>query len=87
MNSGTEDYDPFIRGGLPVGVRTIEVFDAVRDRQFPCEIWYPAGFVRGLTLCHLDAFLRGNEAARRFWAGDIEAKLEQRGIDAIIHKS
>jgi dienelactone hydrolase len=44
-------------------------------------------FVRGLTLCHLDASLIGNEAARQFWAGDIEAKLEQRGIDAIIHKS
>ena len=43
MTARTEDYDPFMRGGLPVGVRTIEVSDAVRDRQFPCEIWYPAG--------------------------------------------
>jgi len=36
------DYDPFIRGPLPVGVRTIQAVDTARDRLFPCEIWYPA---------------------------------------------
>jgi predicted dienelactone hydrolase len=35
-------YDPFIRGRLPVGVRTVQALDAARDRLFPCEIWYPA---------------------------------------------
>jgi dienelactone hydrolase len=35
-------YDPFARGRFPVGVRTIQAFDKVRDRLFPCEIWYPA---------------------------------------------
>jgi predicted dienelactone hydrolase len=35
-------YDPFLRGRFPVGVRSIEARDAVRDRVFPCEIWYPA---------------------------------------------
>ena len=35
-------YDPFTRGSFPVGVRTIEALDAARDRQFPCEVWYPA---------------------------------------------
>jgi dienelactone hydrolase len=38
---GTE-YDPFLRGPLPVGVRTIQAHDAIRNRLFPCEIWYPA---------------------------------------------
>src|SRR2546428_5359953 len=38
----TEEYDPFVRGRFPVGVRTIQACDAVRDRLFPCEIWYPA---------------------------------------------
>src|SRR2546426_5887313 len=38
----TEEYDPFVRGRFPVGVRTIQALDTVRDRLFPCEIWYPA---------------------------------------------
>src|SRR6266849_453096 len=38
----TIDYDPFVRGRFPVGVRTIHALDTVRDRIFPCEIWYPA---------------------------------------------
>lgn len=36
------EYDPFARGSFTVGVRTIEALDAARDRQFPCEVWYPA---------------------------------------------
>ena len=36
-------YDPFVRGGFPVGVRTIQALDALRDRVFPCEIWSPEG--------------------------------------------
>ncbi|HEX8139601.1 MAG TPA: dienelactone hydrolase family protein [Pyrinomonadaceae bacterium] len=35
-------YDPFARGPLPVGVRTIRAHDGARDRLFPCEVWYPA---------------------------------------------
>src|SRR5712691_5375585 len=38
----TGEYDPFARGRFPVGVRTIQALDTVRDRLFPCEIWYPA---------------------------------------------
>ena len=38
----TTVYDPFVRGRYPVGVRTLHAFDAVRDRMFPCEVWYPA---------------------------------------------
>ena len=40
--SRTDEYDPFVRGRFPVGVRTIRALDTVRDRLFPCEIWYPA---------------------------------------------
>jgi predicted dienelactone hydrolase len=39
---GTSEYDPFVRGRFPVGVRTIQGLDTARDRPFPCEIWYPA---------------------------------------------
>jgi len=35
-------YDPFARGPLPVGVRTIRAHDAGRDRTFTVEVWYPA---------------------------------------------
>lgn len=38
----TGEYDPFARGRFPVGVRTIQAFDAARNRMFPCEVWYPA---------------------------------------------
>ncbi len=38
----TDAYDPFVRGRFPVGVRTFRARDSVRDRLFPCEIWYPA---------------------------------------------
>jgi predicted dienelactone hydrolase len=40
--SGTDAYDPFVRGRFPVGVRTVQAHDVVRDRAFACEIWYPA---------------------------------------------
>src|SRR5262245_667515 len=39
---GTSEYDPFVRGRFPVGVRTIQGIDTVRERLFSCEIWYPA---------------------------------------------
>ena len=35
-------YDPFERGSHPVGVSTVELTDATRDRKMPVEIWYPA---------------------------------------------
>jgi dienelactone hydrolase len=43
-------------------------------------------FVRGLTLCHMDAVLRRREEARRFLVGDIEAELAMRSVDVIAHK-
>jgi predicted dienelactone hydrolase len=44
-------------------------------------------FVRGLTLCHMDATLRQQEDARRFLAGDIEAELSLRGVDVMVPKA
>lgn len=75
--------------------------EAVRAATFPAEAaWIPAGmrpmqelssgeqahvFVRGLTLAHMDAALRGLAAAERFLAGDVEAELAARGVDAFAH--
>lgn len=42
-------------------------------------------FVRGLTLCHLDAILKKEEKARRFLIGDIKAELTARGIEVMVH--
>lgn len=43
-------------------------------------------FVRGLTLCQMDAILRRQDEARRFLAGDLEAELAARGVEATVHK-
>jgi predicted dienelactone hydrolase len=43
-------------------------------------------FARGLALAHLDATLRESAAAARFLAGDLEAELAARGIEAITHR-
>ena len=42
--------------------------------------------VRGLTLCHMDAFLRRQEDAQRFWVRNMEAELASRGGDVVEHK-
>jgi predicted dienelactone hydrolase len=47
LHQAAGSYDPFVRGPFPVGVRTIQPRDAVRNRQFPCEIWYPAATRHG----------------------------------------
>jgi hypothetical protein len=58
MAHGTSEYDPFVRGRFPVGVRTIQGLDRVRDRLFPCEIWYPAAAQR-LSVGDIEAELAG----------------------------
>lgn len=76
--------------------------EALRAMSLPGEAaWIPAAmrpmaelcsgeqahvFVRGLTLAHLDATLRQLDAAQRFLAGDVEADLARRGVDAIAHQ-
>lgn len=44
-------------------------------------------FLRGLTLCHMDAYVKRQPAAQRFLAGAIEAELAARGVDASAHLS
>jgi hypothetical protein len=43
-------------------------------------------WVRGLTLCHMDAILKKDADAQRFLAGDIQAELARRGVDVLVHK-
>lgn len=43
-------------------------------------------FVRGLTLCHLDANLRQQTAAQQWLRGDIAAELAARGVEVLVHQ-
>jgi predicted dienelactone hydrolase len=79
-----------------------EIHETVRKMHFPGELaWLPQEmrpivelcsgeqahlFVRGLTLCHMDAMLRQQEEAQRFLLGDLEAELALRGVDVTVHK-
>jgi predicted dienelactone hydrolase len=79
-----------------------EVHETVRKMHFTGELaWLPKEmrpiaelcsgeqaylFVRGLTLCHMDAILRRQEEAQRFLLGDMEAELAKRGVEVIVHK-
>lgn len=76
--------------------------EAIRAASFPGDAaWIPAAmqpidqlssgeqahvFVRGLTLAHLDATLRGSEGASRFLAGDVVGALAARGVEAIAYQ-
>src|SRR5213594_3801342 len=35
-------YDPFVPGQFVVKERSIQAFDAARNRCFPCDMWRPA---------------------------------------------
>jgi len=79
-----------------------EVHETVRAMTFPpflawmteqmrpiselCSGAQAESFVRGLTLCHMDATLKQHQEARQFLAGDIETELAARGVDVLIHK-
>lgn len=54
-----------------------EVMPPMRE-LCPGELAYL--FVRGLGLAHMDAFLKGDAAAARFLAGDIEAVMARHGV-------
>jgi predicted dienelactone hydrolase len=55
---------------------------AMRPMSELCSGASAHAFTRGLVLAHFDAALRGLDAAERFLAGDVEAALADRGIDA-----
>ena len=55
---------------------------AMRPMSELCPAAQAHDFVRGLTLAHLDATLRGSHAAQRFLAAGADAALAARGVDA-----
>jgi predicted dienelactone hydrolase len=79
-----------------------QLHEAVRAMSFPGEAaWIPKQmrpivelcsgeqahlFVRGLTLCHSDAILKQHDGAQHFLAGDVQAALARRGVDAFAYR-
>ncbi len=77
-----------------------EIHEMVRTMPFTGELaWIPKEmrpiaelcsgeqahlFVRGLTLCHLDAKLREQAEAQHFLSGDLEAELAVRGVEGMV---
>ena len=55
---------------------------SMRPMSELCPAAQAHDFVRGLTLAHLDATLRGSHAAQRFLAAGADAALAARGVDA-----
>ena len=84
----TTEYDPFVRGRLPVGVRTIQALDTDRDRLFPCEIWYPAAQPGTFPLVIFSHHSGGNRRAATYLAthlsshGHIVAALDHSEVVA-----
>ena len=74
--------------------------ETVRNMQWPAELeWMQKemrpiaelcsgeqahAFTRGLTLAHMDAYLRRREDAHRFLEGDLETELGSRGVEAFV---
>lgn len=48
-------YDPFAPGRFTVAARSMQAFDATRDRSFPCDLWQPTepvGYCPIILLSH-----------------------------------
>lgn len=58
---------------------------AMRPASELCSGEQAHTFTRGLALAHLDAALGRSGAAARFLAGDAEAALAARGVDAFAY--
>jgi dienelactone hydrolase len=43
-------------------------------------------WIRGLTLAHMDAFLKDQRNAKQFLAGNIEGELAKRGVEVMPHR-
>ena len=60
-------YDPFGAGPFAVAVRTVDLVDEARGRQFPCDVWYPAGqFRQPLPLVVFSHLSGGNRRSSTF---------------------
>jgi pimeloyl-ACP methyl ester carboxylesterase len=69
---------------MPLSGPAAEIQQRMRPITELCSGEQAHLFVRGLTVAHFDATLRGRAQAQRFLDGDLTADLAERGIDASI---
>jgi predicted dienelactone hydrolase len=80
MDNVEREHESFRTAQLPPVLKAIQQEMLLSGELTSGEKAYL--FTRGLTTCHMDAFLRGIPEARRFLEGDIEGELAARGVEA-----
>jgi predicted dienelactone hydrolase len=82
MDNVEREHESFRTAPLP------PVLQAIQQDMLPSAELTPGEkahlFTRGLTTCHMEAFLRKRPEARRLLEGDIEGELAARGVEARI---
>ena len=69
---------------MPLSVELAAIQRGMRPIAELCSGEEAHLFVRGLTLCHLDASLKRRPEAQAFLTGDVEAELAKRGVSAMV---
>jgi predicted dienelactone hydrolase len=90
QSTSTDLYDPFLRGRHAVGVITLGVRDASRDRLFPIEVWYPAAQQHAgqdLALATQDVFDPGGKERRQEAVRNAAAALGTFPVILFSHSS
>jgi predicted dienelactone hydrolase len=87
------EYDPFVRGSFPVGVRSGDIVDAGRgDRRLSFEVWYPAApqyAALDLVTWTQDSFtvVPGTPSLRQAAVRDAEARPDKYPLVLFSHPS
>ncbi len=69
--------------GAPMPPELTDMQREMRPFAELCSAEQAHRFTRGLTLCHMDAWLREDARARGFWRGDWTGELARRGVEIL----
>jgi dienelactone hydrolase len=79
-----QEHEAFRNARMPAEVAQMQ--NEMRPISELCSGEQAHLWVRGLTLAHMDAFLRDQHEARLFLASNIEGEMSKRGVDVILYK-
>jgi hypothetical protein len=79
-----QEHEAFRNARMPAEVAQMQ--NEMRPISELCSGEQAHLWVRGLTLAHMDAFLRDRHEARLFLASNIEGEMSKRGVDVILYK-
>jgi dienelactone hydrolase len=79
MDKGAELHEGF--RAMPAEGLLADIINDMKPMSELCAMPVAHLFTKGLTLCHMDAMLKGNEDAMRYWSGDLDNELKARGIE------